>query len=136
MSARAERQEATRPELRDVEDRLYQVWHVFELSSKTAEDSSARRSALFSLGQRLTDTAKAYLSELVELEVNGEKQIMERGFAIRTKAENDAKEVKRTASLEARMQREEVANMSKGEKLAIQRQKAHARRGTNPKLIH
>lgn len=104
--------------------RLYQIWYVYELSSKRPENDSARQESISELSKSMSVEAAAYLDEEVATEVNGhETNPITRGMQIKIRATQDAI-------------KERARNRSQGEKLAIRRNKAQSRRGTPRDLIH
>lgn len=104
--------------------RLYQIWHMYELSPKRPENDSARQAALLELNKVLSEEAMAYLDQEVATEVDGNyTNPITRGVQVKMRARLDGVKVK-------------ASNRSKGEKLAVRRDKANQRRGTRRDLIH
>jgi|SRR3989344_5039136 len=103
---------------------LYQIWYMYELSSKRPENDKARQEALSGLNKVLSEEAMDYLEEEVAAEVDErEVTFFTRGMQIKDRATQDAI-------------KERARNRSQGEKLAIRRNKANERRGTKRGLIH
>ncbi len=111
-------------------DRLRTIWFAYALSGGTPEALDSRRKDIQVLNEQLSPKAADYLAETVLSDDN--KAIVTRGQQIQMEALKAG-----TAQLRKDQQAKRTsAGLSKGQRLAIRRQKAHERRGTRPDLIH